>query len=374
MISVSWKEFQKLDRGVDRTPTHNTHLCSTLCSQARNVNHAFGSSNHGLHFIFVRLKRICHPELHMSLPLLRSHLPFTTSTSSSSFTLPSLTTPEHAQQSGQHDLLQEHLVHHAHLQALPVDKLRHQESLWREDRQSGGNPRTTTPTGHEPKELATMSRIEAYSGDPYQLFDVRAPITEEVKEFGEIGTDGLPVSKISETSYFQSQMHFDDSVESTADFDLEDGELHKMLTSALNVQKTWRKPDAMVVQEREVSAQLTQAERMEGLRSHSTEGQKVLGTPNALFSSEQGNLIRSSVFRNANPSNLRESLLEGNKDHLLNQARSDLAKQEFHVKSSICASLNYNNKRKSIDFRYKTHNTDLLNLDENKLDYKKNCL
>ena len=89
----------------------------------------------------------------------------------------------------------------------------------------------------------------------------------------------------------------------------------------------------MVVQEREVSAQLTQAERMECLRSHSTEGQKVLGTPNALFSSEQGNLIRSSVFRNANPSNLRESLLEGNKDHLLNQARSDLAKQEFHVES-----------------------------------------
>ena len=92
-----------------------------------------------------------------------------------------------------------------------------------------------------------MSRIEAFSGDPYLLFDVhekfgeevhRAPITEEVKEFGEIGTDGLPVSKMSETSYFQAQMHFDDSVESTACSDLEDGELQKMLTSPLNVQKT----------------------------------------------------------------------------------------------------------------------------------------
>ena len=41
----------------------------------------------------------------------------------------------------------------------------------------------------------------------------------------------------------------------------------------------------------------------------------------------------SSVFRNANPSNLRGSLLEGNKDHLLNQARSDLANQELHVES-----------------------------------------
>ena len=27
-----------------------------------------------------------------------------------------------------------------------VDKLRHQESLWRENLQSAGNPRTTTPT------------------------------------------------------------------------------------------------------------------------------------------------------------------------------------------------------------------------------------
>ena len=53
---------------------------------------------------------------------------------------------------------------------------------------------------------------------------------------------------------------------------------------------------------------LNQAERKESLRSHSSEGQKALVKPNALFSSEEGNLIRSSVFRNANPS----SLLEGN--------------------------------------------------------------
>ena len=39
------------------------------------------------------------------------------------------------------------------------------------------------------------------------------------------------------------------------------------------------------------------------------------------------------MFRNANPPNLRESYLEGKKDHLLNQARSDLAKQELHVES-----------------------------------------
>ena len=73
--------------------------------------------------------------------------------------------------------------------------------------------------------------------------------------------------------------------------------------------------------EREVSAQLAQANRKGSLRSHSSEGQKASGKPDALFSSEQGNLIWSSVFRNANPSNLRGSLLEGNKDQLLNQAR-----------------------------------------------------
>ena len=39
------------------------------------------------------------------------------------------------------------------------------------------------------------------------------------------------------------------------------------------------------------------------------------------------------MFRNAHPSNLIGSLLEGNKDHLLNQAKSDLAKQELHVES-----------------------------------------
>ena len=43
-------------------------------------------------------------------------------------------------------------------------------------------------------------------------------------------------------------MHFDDSVGSTADSDLEDGELQKMLTSPLYAQKASGKPDAMVVQ------------------------------------------------------------------------------------------------------------------------------
>ena len=70
--------------------------------------------------------------------------------------------------------------------------------------------------------------------------------------------------------------------------------------------------------------------------SHSSEGSRASEKPAALFSSEskkQGNLIRSSVFKNANPSNLGRSLLEGDKDHLLSQARSHLMKQELHVES-----------------------------------------
>ena len=110
-------------------------------------------------------RHLCAPEKnlssgsHMSHPLLVSHLPCTASTSSSTLTVPSATTPVHALQSGQHDLLQEHPEHQEHLQALPVDKQRHQESLLRENLRSGGNPRTTTPTGKKPKELATVSKI-----------------------------------------------------------------------------------------------------------------------------------------------------------------------------------------------------------------------
>ena len=62
------------------------------------------------------------------------------------------------------------------------------------------------------------------------------------------------MSFAEEMSCLQSQMHFDESVESIADSDLEDGDLQKLLTSPLYAQRASGKPDAMVVQEREVSA------------------------------------------------------------------------------------------------------------------------
>ena len=250
---------------------------STVRSQARNAHTTRLAQELHCH--------LCAPEKNlviwcsMSHPLLRSHLPFTTSASSSSFTFPSTTKQEHAAQSGHHDHLQEHPVRHEHLQALPVDKQRHQVSLWRENLQSGGNPRTTTPTGYEPKELATQgSKIFLEIHISYMMHmkefgeqDHRAPITEKVKEFGVLETRSLPDSQIPETSHIRSKMHFDVFVESTADSDLEDGELQKMLTSPLCARKASGKPDAMVMQEREVSAQFAQANRSFLIISHSTE-------------------------------------------------------------------------------------------------------
>ena len=153
-------------------------------------------------------------------------------------------------------------------------------------------------------------------------------------------------------------MHFDDSVESIADSDLEDGELQKMLTSPLYAQKASGKPDAMVVQDKEVSAQNTQTDRKESLRSQSSEGQKALGKPSAFFSSEQGNMIRSSVSR------------------ITCSIRQDQTwrSKNFMWSPSISASVNCNDKRKSKNWQYRTYSTDVLNLEENKYDYKKNCL
>ena len=62
---------------------------------------------------------------------------------------------------------------------------------------------------------------------------------------------------------------------------------------------------------------------------------------------------------------LSGTLLEGNKDHLLNQASSDLAKGELHVESQKTNG----GAKQGTTGRTKTN---LLNLVENKLDCKRN--
>ena len=185
-------------------------------------------------------------------------------------------------------------------------------------------------------------------------------------------THGVLHSRLSETSYFQSKMHFDDSVESIADSDLEDGESQKMLTSPLYAQKASGKPGSMLVQERG-KCTIHSNQSKGKFEVAVIEGQTALAKPNALFSSEQGNLIRSSVYRNAIPSNLRGSLLEGKHGSLAQSGK--IRPGEASMSSpSTSASVNYNDKRKSKDWRSRAPNSDLLKLDENQFDYRKKFL
>ena len=68
--------------------------------------------------------------------------------------------------------------------------------------------------------------------------------------------------------------------------------------------------------------------------SSSSQEPRAYGKPTAMFlsrSNEPGNQFENSMFKFTDPSNVGRSLLEGNKDHLLSQARSELMKQEHQV-------------------------------------------
>ena len=70
-----------------------------------------------------------------------------------------------------------------------------------------------------------------------------------------------------------------------------------------------------MIQERGASANRTQADLRKNLISSSSQETRASGKLAAMFSSvseEPGNLIRSSIFKYADPSNLGRSLLEGN--------------------------------------------------------------
>ena len=75
-----------------------------------------------------------------------------------------------------------------------------------------------------------------------------------------------------------------------------------------------------------------------------------------------------NVFRFADPANVGKSLLDGKKDHLLNQARSELMKQEHQVGP-------LNNCIEELQQQADAQRlADILNLEENNLDYKQNYL
>ena len=107
-------------------------------------------------------------------------------------------------------------------------------------RQSGGSTQIPSLTSYEPKsvdnkafdtEAIDHEEIEPrrivldrnLGTDPCQSQErfMKYSFTEDMDEFGKVG---------AEVSYFQSRMHFDESLESNADSDLEDGEIRKLLT------------------------------------------------------------------------------------------------------------------------------------------------
>ena len=185
--------------------SHKTHSCSTVCRLAQELH---SPSLCAMSHQWLFLSRAFPP---WALPLL--HLP----------TLPHT---------------EKHQVHPAHLQAHSVAKLSHQEITlaWRpaEWRKAANH------NSHRlwaQRACGPSSRIDAYSGDPYQLDDVqekfgeedhRSPITEEVEDFlKRLGLLACWILNYQRRPTSNRRCILDDSVESLADSDLEDGELQK---------------------------------------------------------------------------------------------------------------------------------------------------
>ena len=229
----------KAETLVDSTPTHNRHQCSTVCSQARKAHHALGLrpawlKSHGLHFILVRLKGICHLVWSMSHPCCwltcrspRAHhlphslflLPLHTRTRSTiGTTWSSLRTPSTPCASPSS----------RSRQAAPSSiTLAWRPAEWRK------------PAHHNSHRLWAQRACDCLKDR--RFFWRSISITWCTGKFGRRSSPssdhGRSEARISETSYDQSQTPFDDFAESTADSDLEDGELQKMLTSPLYAQK-----------------------------------------------------------------------------------------------------------------------------------------
>ena len=188
-------------------------------------------------------------------------------------------------------------------------------------RQSDGLTQTVTPTGHEPKIIETNvidaeaispedlepRRIELdrnLGTDPYQIHErlVRSSLSEDMDELGKVG---------AEMSYLQSQMHSDyDSAESIADSDLEDEKY----------QKCWLHHSICKV---EKTVNILECQSHRGNLLHCFHLDMKNGEVN----------LRVPFSETLTRQNVGRSLPEGNKDHLLSQARFELMRQEHQVGS-----------------------------------------
>ena len=182
------------------------------------------------------------------------------------------------------------------------------------------------------------------------MFNISNQVIDDQDDFEELGVRPL--------SYSQSLIHSaHDSTESIAtppDSDLEDQQLRKMLASPLYTEVSV-KPDAESAQKREANAQRTQSlslktrkfdvkffSRLTNLQGNLV--QCFRATVNRVitrFPKETEVTNRETVSRVVfilflellTPTNVGKILLDVNKDHLLNQARSELMKQEHQVGS-----------------------------------------
>ena len=246
------------------------------------------------------------------------------------------------------------------------------------------SPKWSNPTTLRSPEELSLARI---------LGHIRI---KSQKEFWEITTNMKIRRKlkklVSRCPTSQSRIDSDyDSAESIADSDLEEGELRKNV--ALTTVCTWARRKLWFLSKthsfRETRSRSNTEERCEcttysswSLKKRELEvkfisrATSVWETGCSVFIRERrtGKPVREFYLKYADPSKLGRPLLEGNKDHLLSQARSELTMQEHQVGSfkSCINELQQQGCAQGLEFQ----NTimDILNLEENKLVDKKNHL
>ena len=204
--------------------------------------------------------------------------------------------------------------------------------------------------GYEPKELATVSRIEAHSGDPYQLYDVqenfgeedhRALVSEEVRNLERLGRLACRIlncqrrpssnRRCISTIPWKALQTLISKMES----------YKKMQTSPLYAKKASEKSDAMAMQEREVSAQNTQADRKASLRSPSSEGSESFGETRCIVFICTGS---EKIIRQIEDLFLKVIRITHPQSGKIRRSKN------FMSNLSISASVNYKDKWKSKDW------------------------
>ena len=224
-------------------------------------------------------------------------------------------------------------------------------------------------TGYEPNRIVDNQIITEQE-------DITCTEDDQITE-----TEGHVKTLSNNQSLLSSTQNSIESIATPQEADLDDEQTRSLLASQ------------RYLPEREASAERSQVyhSEREGLMSSSSQGLNLIGTrePVALFShqrrlsqdpfSEREQPVdalgsNESIFTNSNTANVAKSLLDGNRDHLLTQARSELMKQEQKVESLNNCSSELQQQAHAQRLNWRTPITDTLNLDKNKCDYKKNEL